>query len=177
MILIRYHEKIIMGDVKDLNSFEAVDKIRELVEDIKTCMFCTYKDNKMESRPMSSQQVDDEGNVWFLSDKNSSKNKAIHHDDRVELLYAHGTDKFMLLHGTASISTDKDKIKELWNPIAKIWFTEGVDDPAVSAIKVAFHDGYYWDTKHGKMVEMAKMAAALVTGTTMDDGIEGMLSK
>ncbi len=166
-----------MGDVKDLRNSEAVEKIQELAGDIKTCMFCTYKDNKMESRPMSSQKVDDEGNLWFLSDRNSSKNKAIHHDDKVDLLFAEGTDKFMLLHCTASISADKEKIKELWNPIAKIWFTEGVDDPAVSVIKVAFHDGYYWNTKHGKMVEMVKMAAALATGTTMDDGIEGALSK
>ncbi len=166
-----------MGDVKDLSNSEAVDKIRELAGDIKTCMFCTYKDNKMEARPMSSQKVDEEGNVWFLSDKNSSKNKAIHANGNVDLLYAEGTDKFMMLHGVATISADKEKIKELWNPIAKIWFTEGVDDPAISVIKVAFKDGYYWNTKHGKMVEMAKMAAALVTGTTMDDGIEGALNK
>jgi len=166
-----------MGDVKDLSSSEAISKIQELVNEIKTCMFCTYKGDRLESRPMSTQNVDDEGNIWFLSDKNSAKNKAIHVDSEVELLYLQGTDKFISLHGTATISQDKEKIKELWTPIAKIWFTEGVGDPAISVIKVAFDDGYYWDTKHGKMVEMAKMAAALLTGTTMDDGIEGMLSR
>ena len=166
-----------MGDVKDLSHAEAISKIQELVNDIQTCMFCTYKGDKLEARPMSTQKVDDEGNIWFLSDKNSSKNKAIQANSKVELLYAHGQDKFISLHGSATISQDKEKIKELWTPIAKIWFTEGVDDPAVSVIKVAFDDGYYWDTKHGRMVEMAKMAAALITGTTMDDGIEGALNK
>lgn len=58
----------------------------------------------------------------------------------------------------------------------KVWFTKGTDDPAISVIKVKAGDGYYWDTKYGKMVKMLKMAAALVMGKTMDDGIEGMLS-
>ena len=171
------YKKHFMGDVKDLTSSEAVAKIKELSQSIKTCMFCTYDKGKMEARPMSSQKVDDDGNIWFLSDKNSCKNKSIHSESSVDLVFAEGTEKFMLLHGDATISSDKEKIRELWNPIAKIWFTEGVDDPAISVIKVSFKDGYYWDTKHGKMVEMAIMAAALVSGTTMDDGIEGMLSK
>lgn len=166
-----------MGDTKNLKSQEAIDKIRELVEEIDVCMFCTYEHGKLISRPMAAQQVDDEGNIWFLSDKNSEKNRALLLDDKVELLYAKGNSKFISIHGTGSIIFDKKKIEELWTPIAKIWFKEGVDDPNVSAIKVAFTDGYYWDTKHGKMVEMAIMAAALLTGKTMDDGIEGTLHK
>lgn len=44
------------------------------------------------------------------------------------------------------------KIKELWEPIVKTWFTEGADDPRITAIKVAPAEGYYWDTKHGMAV-------------------------
>jgi len=87
-----------------------------------------------------------------------------------------------LIHGFvvsvyAEISFDKTKIKELWNPIAKVWFTEGVDDPAISVIKIKYDDGYYWDTKHGHMVSVLKMLKSLVTGTSGDDGIEGSLKK
>ena len=32
--------------------------------------------------------------------------------------------------------------------------------------------GYYWKNKHGKMIAIAKMAVAFVTGKTMDDGIK-----
>ena len=166
-----------MGDTKHLAGREAIERIKELVEEIDICMFCTYENNKLISRPMSAQQVDDEGNIWFLSDKNSEKNKAITINEKVELLYAKGNAKFISIHGKASISFDKQKIKELWTPIAKIWFKDGEDDPNVSVIKVSFEDGYYWDTKHGRMVEMAIMAAALLTGKTMDDGIEGTLHK
>ena len=166
-----------MGDVKNLSNNEATEKIKELAEEIDTCMFCTYKDGNLISRPMSTQKADEEGNLWFLSDKDSDKNKEIALNNNVELLYGQGHDKYLALHGKASISTNKEKIKELWQPIAKVWFTEGVDDPRISVIKVSYDDGYYWDSKHGKMVQMAKMAAAFVSGKTMDDGIEGKLSK
>ncbi len=166
-----------MGDTKDLRSSEAAEKIKDLAKEIDTCMFCTYNGNKLESRPMSTQQVDDEGNLWFLSDKNSDKNKAIAVNDKVELFFGQGHDKFLALHGKATISYDRQKIKELYKPIVKVWMKGGEDDTNLSAIKVAFTDGYYWDVKHGKMVELAKIAISLVSGKTMDDGIEGNLSK
>ena len=164
-----------MGDTKDLANTEAAKKIKELAGEIGTCMFCTYDGYKLVSRPMSAQNTDDEGNVWFLSDKGSNKNREILSNANVELFFAHGHDKFLSVHGKAAISFNKDKIKELWTPLAKVWFTDGVDDPRISVIKVACSEGHYWDTKHGKMVEWAKMAASLITGKTMDDGIEGDL--
>jgi len=54
------------------------------------------------------------------------------------------------LHGKASISRDKEKIKQLWEPVVKTWFTEGVDDPRITVIRVTPNEGYYWTTKHAK---------------------------
>jgi general stress protein 26 len=64
----------------------------------------------------------------------------------------------------------------MYDPIVKVWMPGGVDDPNLSVIKVIPEDGYYWNNKNGKMVAIAKMAAAYVTGKTMDDGIEGTLT-
>ena len=164
-----------MGDTKDLAGGQAVKEIKDLVEELNSCMFCTHSADRLKSRPMSVQKADDQGNLWFLSDKNSGKNQEIKINDEVDLFFGQGKDKWLSLHGRASISYDKQKIKELWAPIAKIWFTDGVDDPDISVIKVTYDDGYYWDNKHGRMVALAKMAAAFVSGTTMDDGIEGKL--
>jgi general stress protein 26 len=166
-----------MGDTKNLHDEKAISKIKGLAEQIRTCMFGTYDQGKLCLRPMSTQQIDDEGNFWFLSNRESDKNGQLAKDGRVELMYSQGNEKFLVIHGAASINYDKEKIKELWQPLAKIWFTEGADDPRISVIRVSMNDGYYWDTKHGKMVELAKMAVALLTGKTMDDGIEGKLKK
>lgn len=164
-----------MGDHKDLRNNSAAEKIKDLADDIKTCMLCTYKNGKLQSRPMSVQEIDDDGNLWFLSDKNSNKNDEINMDPKVEIFFAQPHDKFLTLHGNATILYDRRKIKELWNPIIKVWMPEGEDDPNLSIIKVTPEDGYYWNNKNGKMAALAKMTISLVTGKTMDDGIEGNL--
>jgi general stress protein 26 len=165
----------IMGDHQNLSNESAAEKIRDLAEEIKTCMFCTYKYDKLQSRPMSVQEIDEDGNLWFLSDKKSNKNDEINLNPKVELFFAQPHDKFLSLHGHATILYDRSKIKELWNPIIKVWMPEGEDDPDLSIIKVTPEDGYYWNNKHGKMVAVAKMTISLLTGKTMDDGIEGNL--
>jgi general stress protein 26 len=120
--------------------------------------------------------VDDEGNIWFLSADDSHKNDEIVQDHNVQLLFqGNQHSDLMTLYGTATISRDKEKIKELWHPLVKVWFTEGKDDPRITVIKVAPTEGYYWDTKHGKMVAFAKMIVGIATGKTLDDSIEGRL--
>ena len=163
----------------DLHNKEAVAKIKELVKSANTCFFCTHlkKDEPFTTRPMSVQEVDDDGNLWFLSSTDSNKNEELKNNDSVQLLFQGDphTD-FMSLFGTATISKEKQKIDELWNPLAKTWFTEGKDDPRISVIKVKPTDGYYWDTKHGKIIAFAKIAAGAVLGKTLDDSIEGKIT-
>ncbi|MEO7834943.1 MAG: pyridoxamine 5'-phosphate oxidase family protein, partial [Ginsengibacter sp.] len=48
-------------------------------------------------------------------------------------------------------------------------------DPNISVIKVIPENAYYWDTAHGKMISLLKIAASVVSGKTMDDGVEGKL--
>ena len=67
------------------------------------------------------------------------------------------------------------KIKELWEPVIKTWFTKGVDDPRITVIKVTPKEGYYWDNKHGNAVAGAKMIIGAMIGKTLDDSIEGKL--
>ncbi len=167
------------GKVENLLGTEAVKKIKELVKKADTCFFCTHikSGESFSTRPMSTQKVDDEGYLYFLSDKGSDKNLEIQEDSYVQLLYnssAHSG--FLSIYGTAEIIYDRALIEELWEPIAKVWFTEGKDDPTISVIKVKAADGYYWDTAHGKAVSLIKMVASIVTGKTMDDSIEGNLN-
>lgn len=163
---------------KQLIGKEAIEKMKDLYSKNKTCFFCTYSDtaSPMAARPMSVQQFDDAGNFWFLSANDSHKNAEIMKDPTVQLFFqgsAHSD--FFTVEGTASISTDKEKIKELWEPIIKTWFTEGVDDPRITVIKVQPVSGYYWDNKHGNAVAFAKMMVGAAIGKTLDDSIEGHL--
>ena len=156
----------------------AIAKIKELVEQAQTCFFCTAitTGKRVQTRPMSVQTVDDAGYLWFLSASDSRLDSEIYADSFVQLLFqgsAHSD--FMTLSGRADISRDKVKIKELWKPILKTWFTEGEDDPRITVIRVAPTDGYYWDTKHNRAIVFAKMVVGAITGKTLDDSIEGKL--
>jgi general stress protein 26 len=166
-----------MGEVKDLTSTDAIEKLQELVKDAAICMFVTNLTSlPLSARPMGTREVDDEGNIWFLSNFTSEKNMDISADNRVQLFYSNkGSAEYLSIYGTAEIFTDEQKIKALWTPIAKAWFTEGKDDPSLSVIKVQPADAYYWDTKDGKMISLIKIAVSAVTGKTMDGGIEGKI--
>jgi general stress protein 26 len=161
---------------EDLQGQEAVKKIKEMVEQAQTCFFCSavVTGESNGDHPMNVQQVDDEGNLWFLSARDSRKNQELAIDPSVRLYFQGSRHAdFMQLNGVAAISTDRERIKELWSPIAKTWFTEGVDDPRISVIKVTPTQGYYWDTKHGLAVAGVKMLIGAVIKKTMDDGIQG----
>jgi general stress protein 26 len=163
---------------QDLHAADAIKKMQELADKAKTCFFSTRLRSQEvpATRPMAVQQVDEQGHFWFLSANDSHKNQEIQQDPSVQLLFqgsAHSD--FLSIVGTATISTDKAKIKELWNPILKAWFTDGEDDPRLTAVEVAPQEGYYWDNKHGNAVASVKIAIGALIGQTLDDSIEGTL--
>ncbi len=166
-----------MGELKNLSDKEGIKKIKELVEDIDICMFCTQVETlPFESRPMSTADIDQDGNLWFFSQKDSNKDYEVKQDDKVQLIYAKSSEsKFLTVTGTAHAVNDSRKVDELWSPILKAWFPGGKDDPNLSLLKVVPEEAYYWDTQHGKMISFFKIAAAAVTGNQKDDSVEGRI--
>jgi general stress protein 26 len=167
-----------MGEVQNLSRQEANEKIKQLAEKADSCLFTTNLTSlPLTTRPMSTREVDEEGNIWFFSRKSSNKNKEISSDNRVQLFYANTSSyEFMSLYGRAEIIVDEQRAKELWSAIAKTWFNEGYDDPELTMIKIVPEHGYYWDTKDGKIVSLIKMVAGAVTGKEIETGVEGKLN-
>ena len=121
--------------------------------------------------------MDGEGNLWFLSANDSHKNEELARDPSVTLYFQGSTHSdFLMLNGRATITTDRARIRELWDAFVKTWFTEGADDPRITAIKVTPSHGYYWDNKHGDAVAGMKILVGAAIGKTLDDSIEGRLN-
>lgn len=163
---------------KDLSGPEAIQKLKELAEDAKTCFFCS--DIKtgvpVSARPMTVQKVDEAGNLLFLSATDSNTNKEITEDAFVQLFFQGSKySDYLNIYGIATLSQDKALIKELWQPTLKTWFTEGEDDPRISVISVEPTEVYYWDNKHGNAVAFVKQLVGAAIGKTLDDSIEGKL--
>jgi general stress protein 26 len=166
-----------MGDVKDLSGKEAINKIKELVKAADICLFTTNLTKlPLATRPMSTQEVDDDGSLWFFSQRSSNKESDIHRDNRVQLFYYNkGNSEYLSIFGEATLLHDRQQIERLWSPMVKTWFTEGKDDPELELIKVRPLEAYYWDTQHNKMVAGFKILAGAVIGKPMDDGVEGKM--
>ena len=164
--------------LQSLEGSSAQKKLKELAEKAETCFFCSNIKTGLpfSTRPMSAQSVDDQGNIWFLSLKDSIKNEELHHDPFVQLLFQENAHSgFLNVYGIAEIIDDRQKIEELWKPLFEVWFEKGRDDPSITLIKVSPTQGYYWDTKHGAAVAFFKMAVSLVSGKAADDSVEGKL--
>lgn len=162
---------------KTLRYEAAFKKLKAMAEDIQFCMFCTIGYNgQISSRPMTTNEVDEEGNIWFFTNKLSEVSIEADQKNDVCLAYAcPSSNDYLSVTGIASIVLDKAKIKELWKSAYKVWFPEGVDDPELALIKVTPVNAEYWDSTSSKMVVLFSMVKAALTGTRYDEGEHGKL--
>lgn len=142
---------------------EAVKKFKELVHDVNICMFTTIDDHSnVFSRPMSTVQIDSDGNAWFFTNEFSEKIQEVSKDNTVYLIYSHpGKNVYVTVTGTCSIILDRNKIDELWNPLFKAWFPGGKEDPKLCLVKVVTEEANYWNSNAGKMGVYFKMLKAI----------------
>lgn len=161
---------------KNLSNTEAKKKIKELAESIDFTMMATsLKSEPFHVIPMSTKEVDEMGNIWFLSNKNSEHNKNIDKEGKAHLIYADkGNFEFLSIYGNAYISSDRNRIKDLYGKGDDAWF-DGVDDPNITTIKIEPQDAHYWDTKNGKILSLLSMAKGAITGNEPDLGEQGDL--
>ena len=164
---------------ENLSNADAIAKLKEISEKAKTCMFITNLNDRSpsNSRPMSLQECDKEGNLWFLSSNESGKNMQIEKDNGVQLYFMNSHDyEYLSIVGEAFIYNDKSTIEEKWSVFANAWF-DGKNDPKVSVIRVTPSEVYYWDTKFGKFVTMLNFITSIISGNKTDnsDGVEGKL--
>lgn len=114
---------------------------------------------------MWTQEAEFDGEVWFFTDVHSAKSYEVKEDSEVNISYAAPDDnRYISVSGNATISQDKNKEKELWNPTLKAWFPKGLDDPDLCLLRVRVTKAEYWDTPSSKMVTLFALAKSLITG-------------
>jgi general stress protein 26 len=162
---------------KDFEDKEAIKKLKSLAEDIRYCMYTTYKDGKIESRPMTTLEIDGDGNAWFFTSRNTEIGDETNPGEAVTLIYSDPkSNSYISVSGNAAIVESETKKEELWNPMSKAWFPEGKDDPNLVVLKVTTEEAAYWDSTSSKMVVFFSMIKAVLTGTTPDGGDHGKLN-
>lgn len=160
-----------------LKNREAIDKLISLAEEVKVCMFATVHDDyAVQSRPMQTIKVDEEGNVWFFTNEYSEKADDISKNNTVYLMYSHpGKNTYLHVKGEAAIVNDRKKMEELYSPMIKGWFPDGLEDPALALLKVETSQASYWDGSSNKLVVFYNIVKAIAKGEVADEGEYGKL--
>lgn len=150
---------------------EAIEKLKGLMEGIDFCMLTTIDGDYLRSRPMSTQEFEFDGDLWFFTSDNTHKMEEIAKDNRVNVSYAKPDDnRYVSVSGRGELVKDRQKIEELWSPVLKAWFPEGLDDPTLCLLKVSVEQAEYWDAPSSKIVQLVGFVKALATGTEMSYG-------
>ena len=67
-------------------------------------------------------------------------------------------------------------MEELWNPILKAWFPDGLETPDLCLLKVNVEEAEYWDSSSSTLVQIAGFVKAMVTGQQADGGDHGKVN-
>ena len=157
------------------SDYHALRKLNELVREIRFAMLTSIrKDGMPHSRPMATQEVESDGDLWFFTGRSTHKADEIEANPLVNLSYADPVlNRYVSVSGTAELVENRVKAKELWNPLYKAWFPKGIEDPELILLKVTIEHVEYWDTSSSTMVQLAGMVKAAVTGKPASGGDHG----
>lgn len=138
-------------------------------------MFTTSTaDGRLYSRPLTTQQIEPDGHLWFATDMDSEKVDEVQQQPRVNVSYASASkNTYVSVTGKAKVLRNQAKIDELWTPAMKIFFPKGKDDPNLGLIRVAIESAEYWDGPSGVIGKAIYLVAAAVTenpGVMSDHG-------
>jgi general stress protein 26 len=147
----------------------------ELAEDIRICMFITWDGERQSARPIDATVDHDEGAIYFLTDVSAAKVDQVEHYPEVTLAFSDTSSfKFVTFRGTADVSNDRAKIKEIWTATSKAWW-ESEDDPAIRLVTFVPDEAELWDSP-GKIISGILMLTAAVTGAKPKTGDHAKLN-
>jgi general stress protein 26 len=151
------------------NTARDTDRVWDLMKKIGFAMLVTRDGDKLRARPMSAFLDRDNNTIYFLTDARRHKDEEIVRNPAVNLSFANASDqKYVSVTGTAAVSNDRAKIKQLFSTPAKAWW-DSAEDPNIRVLKITPDDAEFWDSP-GSVISYVKMAAAAVSGTRPDLG-------
>jgi general stress protein 26 len=106
-------------DPPDAPTAQERSELWRKLEKVRMTMLTTHdRDGEMTSRPLTTQQVQEEGVAWFFIPLDGGVAEELGRDPRILLTYADLSDNFFVaLRGKGQILKDRAKVKELWSPL------------------------------------------------------------
>jgi len=155
------HDALVRSDMRD-RMFQActvlldrwiikekiVDKMKKLLDlmtEFNTAMLVTKAfGDRLDGRPMAIAKIDEDGGLWFVTNRHSGKVAEISAATEV-CVTMQGDNRFVSISGNASIVDDRLMVERLWQEAWRPWFPQGGDDPSIILLHAIPVAGEYWD--------------------------------
>lgn len=146
------------------DTHDPVTRVAELVSQFRFAMFTTRDESgKLVAHPLTVQESEFDGDLWFLVSRTASPAMHLAIDDRVGVSFS-SNDSWVSLSGTATVVEDLAKVRELWSPTVEAWFPNGPEDPNVALVKFTAESAEYWDSPGGKVASVLSFVKSKLTG-------------
>ncbi|KAK4057246.1 hypothetical protein OIO90_001743 [Microbotryomycetes sp. JL221] len=165
---------------QDASPTEKINELKKIISQSKFAMLTTRGSNGLlHSRAMSP--ADTSGLVFqFIANTESGKFDDLEANPDVNISYSDpSSTNWASAAGKATIVTDNEQIKAVWNPAVKAWFgdlgdgkhTGNYDDPRVAVIRVEPAEIRYWYATKGTIGQAIDVAKGALTGETAAPGV------
>jgi general stress protein 26 len=145
---------------------DQIHAIAAKIRNVRFGMFTTAdSSNVLSSRPLTTQQIDNEGNMWFFTSDEADFTHDLAQHPQVNVSFSNPDEHLYLsVTGQAYLLKDRAKARELWNPQVRAWYQGGLDDPHLALIRVKIQTAEYWDANSSKMKQLVQLARTAMTG-------------
>lgn len=158
---------------RDVPVGKKLDDLYELIDGMDVCLMTTRRsDGQLVTRPMAVQQRTDGADLWFVTNIETHKLDELANDPHVNLgFYRDRTREWVSVSGTARVSRDREKIRELHSPTWRMWFPDDgrghngePDDPRIALVFVDADTVVYSKRDRPAPAVLWEMARAMATG-------------
>lgn len=156
-----------------------LDRFDGLVTDITIAMMTTRRrDGHLRARALANQKRAPGADLWFVMSSDSDELDDVRHDPHVNLSYYDvGSRQWVSVSGTATLSRDPARIRDLYQPGWRAWFPEEgdtrhgtPDDPRIVLIGVTVHVAEFLEVNRPRPVLFLELIRGWVRGTDADVG-------
>ena len=142
-------------------------RVADLLKSFRFAMLTTVSsDGKLLARPMTVQESEFDGDLWFFAEKDSDQVAQVTRDHTAGVSLS-SNNSWLSLAGTVAVVEDPAKVHELWSPSVEAWFPKGESDPNVTLLKFTADSAEYWDSPGGTVSTLLSLVKSKLTGERM----------
>jgi len=158
---------------ENVSTEKTLDDLYDLIDGIEVAMFTTRRsDGHLVSRPMQTQEHTSGVDVWFMTNVETHKLDELMSDPHVNLAYYKNSSReWVSVAGVATVSTDRELVRELYKPDWKAWLGDeggerdgSPDDPRIALILVEAESVTYLKVTKPRPVVLFEVAKGIITG-------------